>query len=69
MNTPSIKCVVSSGSNEALTVTFQIAKYIDEQSKRSMRRAIKTIANMASSSVEPVLEVRDKNNKMHSVVK
>lgn len=84
MNTPSIKCVVSSeseatrgsneasrGSNEAtnyLTVTFQIAKPIDEQSKRSMRRAINTIANMASSTAEPVLEVRDKNNKTHSVV-
>lgn len=76
MNTPSIKCVVSSeseatrGSNEAtnyLTVTFQIAKPIDEQSKRSMRRAIKSIANMASS-IEPVLDVRDKNNKTHSVV-
>lgn len=70
MNTPSIKCVVSSESEATrdLTVTFQIAKPIDEQSKRSMRRAIKTIATMASSSIEPVLEVRDKNNKTHSVV-
>ena len=71
MNTPSIKCVVSSereASREALTVTFQITKPMDELTKRSMRRAIKTIANMASSSIEPVLEVRDKNNKTYSVV-
>ncbi len=66
ISTSSVKCVVSGFSNYLL-VTFYIANPINEQTKRTMRRAIKTIASMASSTCEPALEVRDQNNKVYSL--
>lgn len=68
-----MKCTVNSDSNNNLTVTFKVetcnmnsTNPIDGRYRRIMRNAIKTIANMASIN-NPVLEVRDKNNKVHSV--